>query len=90
VGDILNGAGWSDIRIEERQPPLLGRATAQEQAAFSIELGPVSRLIAERQPDAATVAALRAELTKELATYATGSGIQIPSRLYYVTAHARP
>lgn len=89
VADILNGAGWSDVRIEERQPPLLGRPTAQEQAAFSIEMGPVSRLIAERQPDAATVAALRAELTKELATYATDSGIKIPSRLYYVTARAR-
>jgi hypothetical protein len=31
-------------------------------------MGPVSRLIAERQPDAATVAALRAELTSEHAT----------------------
>jgi SAM-dependent methyltransferase len=89
VGDILTGAGWSDVRIEERQPPLLGSATAQEQAAFSIEMGPVSRLIAERQPDAATVALLRAELTKELATYATESGIRIPSRLYYVTARRR-
>jgi hypothetical protein len=83
-------AGWRDIRIEERQPALLGRATAGEQAEFSIELGPVSRLIAERQPDAATVALLRAELTQELATYATESGIVIPSKLYYVTACALP
>jgi SAM-dependent methyltransferase len=86
VRDILTGAGWSNIRIDERQPPLLGMATAEEQAAFSIEMGPVSRLIAERQPDAATVASLRTELTKELATYATETGVEIPSRLYYVTA----
>jgi len=32
------------------------------------------------------VDSLRAELTKELAKYGTESGIQIPSRLYYVTA----
>ena len=90
VSEILVAAGWRDIRIEERQPTLLGRATAEEQAEFSIELGPVSRLIAERQPGAATVALLRAELTKELATYATESGIVIPSKLYYVTACALP
>ncbi len=88
VGDILTGAGWSDVRVEAQQPPLLGRTTAAEQAAFSIEIGPVSRLIAERQPSAATVAALRAELTKELAIYATETGVEIPSRLYYVTARA--
>ncbi len=88
VGDILTGAGWSEVRIEDRRPPLRGFATAQEQAAFSIEMGPVSRLIAERQPDAVTVDALRAELTKELAKYATESGIEIPSRLYYVTARS--
>src|SRR5687768_6461688 len=41
VSDILMSAGWSDVRIETRQPPLLGCATAQEQAAFSLELGPV-------------------------------------------------
>ena len=76
VRDILTGAGWSDVRIDERQPPLLGMATAEEQAAFSIEMGPVSRLIAERQPDAATVASLRTELTKELATYATETGVE--------------
>ena len=86
VEDILAGAGWGDFRIEERRPPLFGTATAEEQAAFSLELGPVSRLIAERQPDAATIAALRADLTKELAAYATETGVEIPSRLYYVTA----
>lgn len=86
VADILRSSGWSDVKIEEKQPLLYGSATAQEQAAFSIEMGPVSRLIAERQPDAATVAALRAELTEELATYATKTRIEIPSRLYYVTA----
>jgi SAM-dependent methyltransferase len=89
VGGVLTGAGWSDVQIQARQPPLLGSATAQEQAAFSIEMGPVSRLIAERQPDTATIAALRAELTSELATYATENGVQIPSRLYYVTACVR-
>ena len=90
VKEILMAAGWSDIRIEERQPVLLGRATPYQQAEFSIELGPVSRLIAERQPDAATVALLRAELAQEFATFATESGIVIPSNLYYVTACATP
>jgi len=89
VADFLTGAGWSEVRIEDRQPPLLGSATPQEQAAFSIEMGQVSRLIAERQPDAASVDSLRCELTKELATYATETGIEFPSRLYYVTACAR-
>ena len=86
VSDILTGAVWSDVRIDEGRPPLPGRSTAEEQAAFSIEMGPVSRLIAERQPDAATVDSLRAELTQELAKYETKSGIEIPSLLYYVTA----
>ncbi len=88
--DILTGADWSDVQIDHRQPPLLGSATAQEQAAFSLEMGPVSRLIAERQPDGATVAALRAELTEALAAYATETGVEIPSRLYYVTARRQP
>jgi SAM-dependent methyltransferase len=88
VSSILAGAGWSEVRIEQRDPPLLGRATVQEQAALSIEMGPVSRLIAERQPDAATIAALRAELGKKLETYATETGVEIPSRLHYVTARA--
>jgi hypothetical protein len=43
-------------------------------------------LIAERQSDAAIVDSLRAELTTELAKYATENDIEIPSRLYYVTA----
>jgi SAM-dependent methyltransferase len=87
VRDILTGAGWSDVRIDAEQPVLLGSPTAQEQAAFSIEMGPVSRLIAERQPDAATAASLKADLTRELAPYATENGIQMPSRLFYVTGH---
>jgi hypothetical protein len=86
VVDILSGAGWTDVHIADRQPRLLGRATAEEQAAFSIEMGPVSRLIAEREPDAATVGALREDLTRELAPFATERGIEIPSRLLYVTA----
>jgi SAM-dependent methyltransferase len=90
VRDILTGADWSDVQIAHRQPPLLGSATAQEQAAFLLEMGPVSRLIAERQPDGATVAALRAELTEALAAYATETGVEIPSRLYYVTARRQP
>jgi hypothetical protein len=45
-------------------------------------------LIAERQPNAAIIDSLRAELTTELAKYATEHGIEIPSRLYYVTARS--
>jgi SAM-dependent methyltransferase len=88
VRDILASAGWKEVQIKDRRPPLLGFATAKEQAAFSIEMGPVSRLIAERQPDPATVETLRMELTNELATYATNTMIEIPSRVYYVTARA--
>lgn len=88
VRHILKDAGWSDVLIQEQRPPLLGGVTAEEQAAFSVEMGPVSRLIAERQPDAATVTALKSDLTKELGTYATETGIEIPSRLYFVTALA--
>jgi SAM-dependent methyltransferase len=90
VGDILAATGWSDIRIEDRQPPLLGSATLDEQAAFALEMGPVARLIGERQPDAATVAALRGDLAQELAPYANQSRIELPSRLYYVTARRGP
>lgn len=88
VSDILRGAGWTNVQIEVQTPPLLGFATAEEQAAFAIEIGPVSRLVADRQPDAATVDALQVALSKELAHYRTRTGIELPSHLYYVIARA--
>ena len=86
--EVLVSAGWTEVRVEPVFSVMLGLPTAQEEAAFLCELGPVSRLIAERNASKASIRKIKTELAAALQRYATVEGVRIPALLYYVTARA--
>jgi SAM-dependent methyltransferase len=86
VREILAGAGYHDIVIDERRPDLLGLPTPAATADFVCEMGPVARLIAERQADGATAAAVHADIAEAFAAYQRDGRVRIPCCLYIVRA----
>jgi SAM-dependent methyltransferase len=86
IEDILTAAGFADVRIETTTTDLSGAATAEEEAAFVLQLGPLSGLIQAREPDAATRQAIALEVTERLRAYQSKSGVRIPGTLHYVRA----
>ncbi len=86
VMEILNGAGFVDATVNTETCQLVGADTAADTAAFSINVGPASRILKLHQPSAETVAAIYADVEAELGTYLTNDGIRVPARLNFVTA----
>lgn len=88
VAEILAAAGFGDPDIREAHPTLLGLATAEEEAGLAMALGPTSRLIAARKPDAGALAVLAKDIADALRPNQTGGGMRMPSTVFVVSARA--
>jgi SAM-dependent methyltransferase len=88
VTELLQAAGFAHIAITPEHPAVLGHATPAEEAHFSTLAGPLTRLLAAKQPDAATLAALVSDMAKALEPFATPAGVRLPSTVFVVTAKA--
>jgi SAM-dependent methyltransferase len=86
VEEILDAAGFAEVRIETTTIPLAGAATADEEAAFAALLGPLSRLIQTQEPDPATRQAIIEDVAERFRPYQGEAGVRIPASLHYVTA----
>ncbi|HEX6144337.1 MAG TPA: hypothetical protein VFZ01_16585 [Geminicoccaceae bacterium] len=86
VEEILTAAGFADLAIERVETVLPGAATAAEEARFACDRGPAARLIATREPDAATLDAIIAEIAEGFRPYETEAGVRMPAMVFHVTA----
>ena len=88
IHEILTGAGFADVRIEQVDTHLPGARSTDEEAELMSLFGPLARLMRERGADEATRATLIAELADRLAPYATADGVRLPAVAHLVTASA--
>ena len=86
VEEILSGAGFAAIRIETVMTPMPGAATAEAEAEFACQVGPLTRLLQTREPEAATRQAIVLEVAERFRPYEGEDGVRIPATLHYVNA----
>jgi SAM-dependent methyltransferase len=86
IDEILSGAGFVERRIETVTTQLAGAATAEEEAAFACQVGPLTRLLQASEPDPATRQSILDEVTERFRRYQGGTGVRIPATLHYVSA----
>jgi SAM-dependent methyltransferase len=88
VDEILSGAGCVDIRIDRVDTWLPGAGAAREDAELATQVGPLARMLRERDADPAMRELLIEDLTACLALYHTPGGMRVPARVNLVTAAA--
>lgn len=85
VEKLMKAAGFTDFAVRPESVTLTG-GTPAEEARFFHRIGPAARLIAERDPDAATARRIEADLEAALAPYARAGGVAIPAKLWCIEA----
>jgi hypothetical protein len=86
VRGILEGAGWTHVRLDSWEGPLgLGTAgTLDDAVRFALEVGPASRLLAGVTDDVKSRA--RESVREALAPFASPEGVRLPGSCWIVTA----
>ena len=85
VRGVLAAAGFAGVDIRTETVPTR-QNSLEDAVALSTIMGPAGALIKAREADAATVAAIRAEITREWRQYETPGGAAVPARVHFVTA----
>ena len=86
VRDVLSGAAFEDIAIEEKKTEItLGQpgATIEEATESMLDIGPVSAALREAGPEARPTVA--AAVREALAPFQTSRGVRLGSALWLVT-----
>ena len=86
VAAILAEAGFAGISVTAANCDLVG-ASMQQEVDMACEMGPSGSLVVERQPDAASLQAVKDEITVAFAPYMMGSQIVLPAGLLVVQAN---
>lgn len=85
VRGFLGEAGFIDVAIS-REHPAIAVSEPPEEAAHSLIMGPVARLIDEKQPDAATRETIRRELEEAFGAHARRGATTLPSTVLLAAA----
>ena len=85
VRGFLGKAGFADVAIS-REHPAIAVSDPHEEAGHSLIMGPVARLIDEKQPDAATRETIRREVEDAFSAHARSGATALPSTVLLVTA----
>lgn len=86
VTDILSRAGLSQASAEVEEIPLTVPGPLSEVAAFATNLGPVSRIITEKDGTEADRAAIARALEDRLRGYMTAEGCRVPATFNFYAA----
>lgn len=81
----LAGAGW-EAEVDTVDMHLTPRGNAGDLARSQLKIGPAAVLIAEREADEATVAAIVQDLTATYETMTDGDGVKVPAQIHFFTA----
>jgi hypothetical protein len=84
--EILNGAGFKDIRVNTETCNLVGADSAANTAAFAVNVGPAARILKLHDPSPETIAAITADVETQLVPYLSADGIRVPAKLHFVSA----
>lgn len=86
VRQILETAGFAAVHCEpyETELSMGGATTVDEAVAFSLEIGPVARLLADT--DTATRTRAARSIHEALTPYARSEGVQLPAAVWIVQA----
>jgi hypothetical protein len=89
VRRVLESGGFSEVNLEPHEAALTmgGATTVAEAVNFTLEIGPVSRLLGDVSADIRTRVA--ADLHSALAPYASGDGVQLGGAACIVTARRK-
>lgn len=85
IEEVLTGAGWRAITIEEKTPALV-RAPMERAVRFATTMGPAGGLIRERQASEEVVAAIQAEVAEGFRPYEHDGIVRVPGSIYLVGA----
>lgn len=85
VTSILAAAGFAEVSVMPATCDLTS-VDLQEEVDLACEIGPSGSLIAEHQPTAGSLAAIKEEVAAAFARYATSSQIALPAGLLVVRA----
>jgi SAM-dependent methyltransferase len=85
VRDFLAAAGFAAIEIGRAKMDIIG-ASPETETEFAVTMGPVGRLIDEKQPDAATREACAREIREAYAVHARNGELRLPATIFIVTA----
>jgi len=90
VRSLLEAGGFNDVSLEPHQAALTmgGAKTIAEAVDFTLEIGPVSRVLVD--VSAAIRARVAEELRLALAPYANENGVSLGGAVWIVTARAKP
>jgi SAM-dependent methyltransferase len=88
VREILTGAGFADVRIDQAATHLPGARDTREEAELMSRFGPLARLLRERGADEAMRRALVDDLAERLTPYARADRVRLPAAVHLVTAIA--
>ena len=86
VKDILGKAGFRNIEVDSFKTHMSSTDTPESQADLYLELGPAARLVADRNPDPATVLALRSDLVSALRQHHKNGVVSLGATVQYVSA----
>jgi SAM-dependent methyltransferase len=86
VEQILGAAGYADIEIGPVEAVLPGAPSAADEADFVCNMGPLARLLREREPDEPTVRRIAADVAERFRQFETDAGVRVPATVYCVTA----
>jgi SAM-dependent methyltransferase len=86
IDEILAGAGFANVRIDQLHTVLPGARSTRDEAVLMSSVGPLARLARERGVDETTRLALADELAQRLSPYATADGVRLPAAVHLVTA----
>lgn len=86
VEQILGAAGYANIELAPVETVLPGAPTAAQEADFVRNMGPLARLIREREPDEPTVRRIVDDVAKGFRPFETDAGVRVPALVWYVTA----
>jgi SAM-dependent methyltransferase len=88
VRSILDKAGFAKVEIH-RETPDIQSTTPEQEAAHALIIGPVARLIDEKNPDQAVRETIKQEMTEAFSSYVRGNSMPLPSTVFIVTARCR-
>ena len=85
VRAILDAAGFSDV-VVRTEIVATRHHSLDDAVTLSLTMGPAGALVTAREADAATVAAIRAEVARDWERYRTPDGASVPALVHFVTA----
>jgi len=86
IDEVLSGAGFADVRIDQVDTHLPGARSTRDEAELMSLFGPLARLMRERGADEATRLTLVDRLADRLARFATADGVRLPAAVHLTTA----